>query len=182
MRDTSARLVVHARDWLYRRETGHTTHKQRLTTITPRRRHATSCNDVLRVLRDNKDTLLTILDVMTNDPLYKFLVSPVQKKKAQKDEGADEDDGDETEAADESSMDAHNTLGQTLPDSEGAWADDDDNEAARRALAKIGSKLRGYEENTPESLSVEGQVQLLITEARSMENLSRLYFGWSPWT
>lgn len=117
---------------------------------------------------------------MTNDPLYKFLVSPVQKKKAQKDGG--DDDGDETEEAEGSAMDAHDTLGHTLPDSEGAGAEDDDNEAARRALAKIGSKLRGYEENTPESLSVEGQVQLLIAEARSMENLSRLYFGWSPWT
>ena len=142
-----------------------------------------SCNDVLRVLRENKETLLTILEVMTNDPLYKFLVSPVQKKKTQKDAGGGDEDGDtEDEAEDENGVEVHEGLGQTLQASEGMLGGEDDNEAARRALAKIGSKLRGYEENTPESLSVEGQVQLLISEARSLENLSRLYFGWSPWT
>ena len=54
---------------------------------------SSSCNDMLRVLRANKETLLTILEVMTNDPLYKFLVLPVQKKKAQAERGEDDEDG-----------------------------------------------------------------------------------------
>ena len=64
---------------------------------------------------------------------------------------------------------------------EGGGGGEDDNDAATRALNKIASKLRGYEENVSESLSVEGQVSLLIGEARSVENLSKLYFGWAPW-
>ena len=137
-----------------------------------------SCSDVLRVLRENNSTLLTVLDVITNDPLYKFLVSPVQKRKAQARDGADDDEeGDGIHRQDEGEgMD-----GQGTAEEEEEEEEEDSNDAASRALTKIGNKLRGFEENTPEQLSIEGQVQLLINEARSEDNLSRLYFGWAPW-
>mgnify|MGYP001980634468 CR=1 FL=1 len=57
-----------------------------------------------------------------------------------------------------------------------------ENEAATRAIQKIHQKLQGYEEgNTGERQSVEGQVQLLINEARDPDNLCNLYHGWAPW-
>ncbi|GMI01620.1 hypothetical protein TrVE_jg9821 [Triparma verrucosa] len=148
---------------------------------------SSSCNDVLRVLRANKETLLTILEVMTNDPLYKFLVSPVQKKKAQAERGEDDGDGSGTEDEEGDDDEEEGRGGGGIGNEfmtgsgEGGGGGEDDNDAATRALNKIASKLRGYEENVSESLSVEGQVSLLIGEARSVENLSKLYFGWAPW-
>lgn len=46
-------------------------------------------------------------------------------------------------------------------------------------LYRFKQKLRGLESGEP--LSVEGQVKLLIAEAVSADNLSRLYPGWAPW-
>ena len=42
-----------------------------------------SCHEVLRVLRDNAEQLLTILEVVVHDPLYKWCLSPVQARRRQ---------------------------------------------------------------------------------------------------
>lgn len=54
-------------------------------------------------------------------------------------------------------------------------------DAAQRALARIKHKLQGYEDPNGDALSVEGQVKLLINQARDPENLCRLFPGWAPW-
>ena len=51
----------------------------------------------------------------------------------------------------------------------------------RPALLRVKNKLQGYEDPTGTSLSVEGQVDFLIQEARDPKNLCRLYPGWAPW-
>jgi ataxia telangiectasia mutated family protein len=129
-----------------------------------------SCCAVLKVLRENSSSLLTILEVTANDPLFKFTVSPVAvaQKQRREDENADSEgvggkrNGNQIRGVDDGSG-------------------EDENEAAKRVLMNIRQKLEGYEESTPEVLSVEGQVQMLISEARSVENLCRLFVGWAPW-
>lgn len=54
-------------------------------------------------------------------------------------------------------------------------------DAGERTLLRIKAKLQGFEDPTGDGLSVEGQVDELISEAQSLENLSRLYPGWAPW-
>lgn len=59
----------------------------------------------------------------------------------------------------------------------------DDDEAhsppeADRALLRVKEKLLGCEEGS--QLSERGQVQYLIQQATSMEALSQMYPGWSP--
>ncbi|KAL3183326.1 hypothetical protein MRX96_000302 [Rhipicephalus microplus] len=54
-----------------------------------------------------------------------------------------------------------------------------DNRLARRMLLRLEQKLQGLEEGAP--LSVAGQVNLLIQQARDPHNLSRLFPGWQPY-
>ena len=129
-----------------------------------------SCCSVLKVLRENNRALLTILEVMANDPLYKFTISPVaiaQKQRREEEEGEGGEGG--------------RGGGGGGGEGKGEGEGEDVGEATRRVLTGIRQKLEGYEESTPEMLSVEGQVQLLISEARSPENLSKLFVGWAPW-
>jgi hypothetical protein len=54
-------------------------------------------------------------------------------------------------------------------------------DAADRTLLRIKNKLLGFENPTSGGLGVEGQVELIISEARSIDNLCRLFPGWAPW-
>jgi len=43
-----------------------------------------SCEEALRVLRDNAPQLLTILEVVMHDPLYRWSLSPLQARERQR--------------------------------------------------------------------------------------------------
>ncbi|KAG5419820.1 TEL1 [Candida metapsilosis] len=45
-----------------------------------------SCQHTMRVLRENRDHIMSILDVLRWDPLYSWTVSPIRKKRLQKEE------------------------------------------------------------------------------------------------
>ena len=53
------------------------------------------------------------------------------------------------------------------------------NKMAERVLIRLRQKLDGIEDGT--LLSVKGQVNHLIREARDPKNLCRLFPGWQPW-
>lgn len=53
------------------------------------------------------------------------------------------------------------------------------NKLAERVLIRLHQKLRGIEDGV--KLSVPGQVNHLIQEARDPKNLSRLFPGWQPY-
>ena len=50
---------------------------------------------------------------------------------------------------------------------------------ATRTLMRVNAKLQGIEYGEP--LSVEGQVNQLIHEAKDPERLARLFVGWGPY-
>jgi ataxia telangiectasia mutated family protein len=55
------------------------------------------------------------------------------------------------------------------------------NREAERALLRIQDKLFGRKAGSNEALVVEGQVQILLDEARDPQNLCRMYDGWAAW-
>lgn len=60
---------------------------------------------------------------------------------------------------------------------------DTENEMAVKTLKTIESKLKGYTQSSQKfgfPLSAQGQVSELISQATSLENLSRMYIGWAP--
>ncbi len=129
----------------------------------------------LDVLRLNRSTVLTILEVMLYDPLCSFAISPWQAMQMQRENDVDvEEDGvnvpmqNNLKLTQQSDHDAHENM-------------NDKSAAAEAALRGVRQKLQGYEDPNGDAMSVEGQVKLLIMEAQNPINLQSLYHGWAPW-
>lgn len=109
-----------------------------------------SCEHSFRVMRQNKDHVLAILDVLRWDPLYSWSLSPLRKVRLQED---DQTSGDLVDAP----LRPH-----------------EDGSEAGRAISRVSDKLDGG------GLSIEATVRELIQEATSKENLAVIYCGWCP--
>lgn len=110
-----------------------------------------SCEHTFRVLRSNKEHIISILDVLKWDLLFEWTLSPVKKRKLQNDEGGAVGNGDT------------NNIASSESESE-----------ASRAIRTVVEKLIANE------LSTEAAVRELIQEATSSLNLALIYQGWSP--
>ncbi|OAE18377.1 hypothetical protein AXG93_1783s1060 [Marchantia polymorpha subsp. ruderalis] len=115
------------------------------------------CEATLSVLRENKEALLTIIEVFIYDPLYNWALSPL--KALQRQQELDD-------------------LDDSLPESDN-MTETEGNKDAARALFRVKQKLDGYEEG--EMRSLQGQVQQLIQDAQDPERLSQLFPGWGAW-
>ncbi len=114
----------------------------------------------MRVLRSNKASLMTILEVLVHDPLYNWSMTPEKARRIQRGEkalppppanGASDTNGDKDDKRDV-------------------------NKLAVRCLRRVSQKLEGFEEG--HVMSVEGQVNSLILQARDPRNLHAIYYGW----
>ncbi|KAI8900902.1 hypothetical protein BC833DRAFT_580124 [Globomyces pollinis-pini] len=110
------------------------------------------CIETLKVLKDESDILFTLLDVFRHDPLYSWTITPLKLKKVQRDDEAN------SQELDLMARKAEN-LG---------------NKDADVALFGVKKKLSS-------TLSVDSQIQELITNAMDPRNLCRMYPGWQPW-
>ncbi|CAG0892650.1 unnamed protein product [Darwinula stevensoni] len=117
-----------------------------------------SCERCLMVLRENRDVILPVLEVLLYDPLYLWTLTPSKAKKIQRRTTSSDIDSSQASTTGERKHVKH----------------------AEVVLLRIQHKLQGVEFGGG-GLSVEGQVQRLIQDARSPHNLSRLYFGWKPY-
>ena len=122
------------------------------------------CEETMKVLRANKEYVLTIVEVFVHDPLFRSL-SPMVALQAQRNEEDEEEGVDMDEMLSDETRESH--------------GDDLQNKDAERTLLRIKSKLQGCEYG--ETLSVEGQVIHLINEAQDPNKLALMYPGWSPW-
>ncbi|KAJ9577912.1 hypothetical protein L9F63_025225 [Diploptera punctata] len=115
------------------------------------------CEKTMSVLRQNQETIITILEVLLYDPLYAWTISPSKAYNIQQGSSRrSEMYGSDPEA---SEMEV--------------------NKMAERALVRLRQKLQGTEEGTATSIS--GQVNRLIQQARDPVNLCRLFHGWQPY-
>lgn len=126
----------------------------------------TSAVSLAATLRDNATALLTILDVLVHDPLYRWLLTPRDQRARQRDE-------DEVEAKTPRRRDGEDISSSSNGGTPPA--------AAERALLRVRHKLQGYSDSGADVLSVEGQVKQLIADAMDPSNLCRIYYGWAPW-
>mmetsp|Transcript_9361 Transcript_9361/g.35034 ORF Transcript_9361/g.35034 Transcript_9361/m.35034 type:complete len:3189 (-) Transcript_9361:83-9649(-) len=134
-----------------------------------------ACIDTLRVLRKSQSLLITILEVLLHDPLFKWMLSPVQARKRQGsvEDGASDFGNVPSPAGGERDGDNGDESAQSLTTSQA--------DAAKRAILKVKQKLAGFEDDEGGALSVEGQVKKLITEAQDPRNLCRIFHGWAAW-
>jgi serine-protein kinase ATM len=126
-----------------------------------------AAEETAQILRDNSDTLLTILSGVVSDPQYEWRKGASKARARQEEEDHDA-----------------NPERDNVPRIESARLVQDqmDSLATKHTIARIKEKLQGYEEGTSsEQQSVEGQVQLLINCARDPDNLCAIWRGWAPW-
>lgn len=153
------------------------------------------CVEVMKVLRRQREVLLTILEVLLHDPLHRWAVCPLKALKSQTAERAESQQQQQQQLS---------AAGVTLPvqyqprrvqrglassggptsqlaSSVGASPDADSlgNITAEHMLLKVKSKLQGIE--CGNVMSPEAQVAHLLNEAQDWDIQSRMYAGWSAW-
>ena len=120
------------------------------------------CEESLSVLRANKESLVTLIEVLIHDPILRWAMSP---ELARRHQGRDAD-------ADEQGLEDELLLGQY-------GAQSVQNADAERALLRVRQKLDGVDDGQPRP--VEAQVQQLLQNARDPDRLCRLFPGWAAW-
>jgi FKBP12-rapamycin complex-associated protein len=139
----------------------------------------TTCQNVMRVLRENKESVMAVLEAFVYDPLinWKLLANPSPNKaidsarnstKPGREEVVDDDFRKlRKPIRSESEMeDVHNNQPEVV------------NARALTIVNRVSNKLTGRDFKTNQTLDVSTQVQKLIEQAMSLENLCQCYIGW----
>nr|KAJ3421473.1 phosphatidylinositol kinase- protein kinase tor1 [Polyrhizophydium stewartii] len=122
-----------------------------------------TCENVMRVLRDNKDSLMAVLEAFVYDPLINWrLMTHASPKQA-----GEAKPGRQHKMENDTEDDADNKP-------EGM------NVRALNVISRISNKLTGRDFKSTVTLDVPLQVQKLILQATSFENLSQCYAGCEP--
>ncbi|XP_062515326.1 serine/threonine-protein kinase ATR-like [Corticium candelabrum] len=111
-----------------------------------------ACEVTLRVLRDQRDPLLSVLKTLIHDPLVEWEKGKSDPWSAQKHQKKSK--SEQTEVVNETGVKKVNDVEQRL------------------------RGLMAHNKGLP--LSIEGQVHYLIQEARDYNNLCFMYMGWAP--
>ena len=169
-----------------------------------------TCENVMRVVRENKDSLNVILAAFVHDPLISFrLLIPLIMKQAKnknkinniddKKKKNNEQDNNETnkkgqkmmeEIINNSKKDENELEKKRIGSDERQLYNeleekddtesDDLNQIAKIVLERVSDKLNGTDFNKNEELKIYDQIQRLIKQATSHKNLSQSYLGWCP--
>ncbi|KAF7996223.1 hypothetical protein HCN44_001855 [Aphidius gifuensis] len=114
-----------------------------------------TCEETMTVLRDRREMINTLLQVLLYDPLFTWTVSPQKANQMQGGGGGQRRDV----VADISDEDTKK-----------------ENDLAKKSLLRMEQKLLGTEEGIATSIS--GQVDRLIQQARNPANLAVIFSGW----
>lgn len=150
-----------------------------------------TCNNVMEVLRENKDSLLAILEAFVTDPLlnWRLLTTEIITTKAEGHLTGGKQSNKQINLAEmnQGDHDLETTAGkleiqlkQNLAENLLTKEADDLNKKAFEAVNRIKAKLLGNDFKNHQNLSVIKQVDLLIKQATSHENICQAYLGWNP--
>lgn len=152
-----------------------------------------TCIHVMRVLRNNKDSLMAVLEAFVYDPLisWRLLAASIHHPAVGTEEGplivksmASMEDVFDTEnipsffrrtsIAEAVILEQDNDIETNKQQEEGL------NTKALSVVSRVSNKLTGKDFKTVAPLDVENQVDRLISQATSIENLCQSYVGWCP--
>jgi serine/threonine-protein kinase mTOR len=128
----------------------------------------------MRVLRQNKESLMAVLEAFVYDPLIGWkLLTPNQKDEKKfstmRENGPSAIENEESVTVRNKDLqDGETEMPEML------------NEKAVNIINRISNKLTGKDFSPKETLSVPLQVNRLIKQATHPENLASAYIGWSP--
>ena len=129
-----------------------------------------SLQSAMGTLRDNRGTLLSVLEPFLNDPIIDWKRSRSQQKQS----------GSTKPSSNRETIEAMRSIGVIDERLRGIYNLRNPN---LKKVPRTDKVLVEEEEDIARftTLSVEGQVQKIIAEATSYENLVQLYIGWMPW-
>ncbi|KAI9470354.1 armadillo-type protein [Coemansia mojavensis] len=159
-----------------------------------------SANHTMRVLRANRDSLMAVLEAFVFDPLVSWSYlrdsemgikttpkpqkSKHPKQKAQQEHASrwNTSNGEDFASVSGSKPDGEwsSKVGDTYHDLVDGKDWQTGNPKARAIVKRIYDKLIGTDFNPNEQLAVSEQIEKLIQQATSSENLAVLYVGWVP--
>ncbi|KAJ5076740.1 serine/threonine-protein kinase mtor [Anaeramoeba ignava] len=125
-----------------------------------------TCKHVMTILRKNKDSLMAMLEAFVYDPLFSWLFEQSLKF------GTDTKKPIRTES-EKSSFD-RTFSNFNLSTTEAP------NQKALDIIDRISNKLNGRDFRKDTRLDPQKQIELLIQQATSHENLCQCYIGWCP--
>ncbi|KAI7861526.1 armadillo-type protein [Spinellus fusiger] len=146
----------------------------------------TTCEHVMRVLRDNKESLMAVLEAFVYDPLinWRLLNNTPASPQQNRDERAR---GIERMNHDDMPDDGHrnfsvsrrlNRIEVEAVANENVQGPEMLNTRAVAVVNRVSNKLTGRDFNPRVTLDVSTQVERLIQQATSLENLCQCYIGW----
>lgn len=147
------------------------------------------CEHTMRVLRENKDSVMAVLEAFVYDPLINWRIltkpsEPQQRPRFQDNKnysGLVEMEGS-ANFPEHFSTTRRARLGSEISrlEEESINRPDALNAGALNIVTRVSNKLTGREYNTPEPLDAKWQIERLIEDATKIENLCQAYVGWCP--
>ncbi|XP_060066726.1 serine/threonine-protein kinase mTOR-like [Ylistrum balloti] len=145
-----------------------------------------TCESVMEVLREHKDSLMAVLEAFVYDPLLNWRLMDTTTKTKPKTNRSDSFTGSQEKGDILDSVELSTTSHKkTAPEGPGSAGGDNTqaevlNKKAISIVHRVRDKLTGRDFPTKDSIDVNTQVELLIKQATSHENLCQCYIGWCP--
>ena len=147
-----------------------------------------SCEETMRVLRNNDDALLFIFDAFVHNPLSNW--KNAAERWQQRNQMREDDDSEQNnEGNGGTNVEINNNFTDIMENDVNAvtrsrrrdidQSSMNKNKEAERAINRIKEKLNGFHNGN--LMGIEGHVNVLINEATDTENLALIYPGWSPY-
>ncbi|XP_050412148.1 serine/threonine-protein kinase mTOR [Patella vulgata] len=146
-----------------------------------------TCQSVMEVLREHKDSLMAVLEAFVYDPLLNWrlvdaTIKPKTKANRSDSYAGSQEQGDLLESVVDLTQ---SSTKKSLPEtSEAAGGDNVPaevlNKKAIDIINRVRDKLTGRDFGTDDPVDVKNQVESLIKQATTHENLCQCYIGWCP--
>ncbi|KAI9699935.1 MAG: phosphatidylinositol kinase- protein kinase tor1 [Bogoriella megaspora] len=153
----------------------------------------TTCEHVMRVLRDNKESLMAVLEAFIHDPLLTWRLGsresppepsfPSERRASligadtERPSALTDRPGPSSFARPRARSNAPLLQNPNNPNQE-PQEREVQNARALQVLKRVRDKLTGRDFKPDEELKIEDQVEKLLQEATSLENLCQHYIGW----
>jgi len=143
-----------------------------------------TCESVIKVLRENKDSLMAVLEAFVYDPLINWrLITHTYNDNDSPPTGILTNDNSDLQTSTPASLVARRpTSNVHIMETESSMTEII-NEKALSVMKRINKKLTGRDFSTNANanpIDVPTQVERLIALATSPGNLCQLYIGWCP--
>lgn len=145
-----------------------------------------TCQKVMKVLRDNKDSLMAVLEAFVYDPLLNWRLMDAQPKGKHSKNRSESTSSVHDQPDILEPLDVDSQGGSKKSDLDSVTCDPEFhqpealNEKALAIITRVRDKLTGRDFDPDTTLEVAQQVDLLIKQATSHENLCQSYIGWCP--